>query len=157
MTHKTAASILVTGIMLSVSSLSMAGSCKSMEDKINQVFGPRAGDVCLDINTEPTLENNPYLYVSPDTQCDLGLQLPGLPDFGISLGGINACAIIQAVTGPMVDEVNKEMAQAVRDGVKVIDDMSEEAIGQGASGGIDANEAFKDLMKDQTGFTIPGA
>lgn len=112
---------MLTGVLIAISGQAHASSCASMKKKMESVFGVNTKEVCAGLDMEPSLENNPYLYVSPDTKCDLGLQMPGLPDFGLSLGSIDACSIVKAVTGPVVREANKEMRDIVKQGTDMID------------------------------------
>ncbi len=130
------------------SSVAFAGSCKTIQDKFNEVYGSVMQDRCVNLDLETSLDNNPFIYTNPDAGCDLGLQLPGLPDFGISSGGINACSIAKAVTGPMVDKVNSAMRDQVNQAVGAIDAASVDAIGTQASGGIDVGSLIEDQYED---------
>lgn len=113
--------IILTGLLIAISGQASASSCASMKKKMESVFGINTKEVCASLDTEPSLENIPFLYISPDAGCPHGLQLPGLPDFGISLGSLDACAIVQAVTGPIVREANQQMRDVVKEGTDLID------------------------------------
>jgi len=65
------------------------------------------------LSLEVDLDGNPLLYDNPDAGCDLGFSMPGLPDIGLGLDGINACELLKSVTGDMVKAVNKEMQDTV--------------------------------------------
>ncbi|MDT8924988.1 hypothetical protein RBE51_19555 [Pseudomonas taiwanensis] len=125
-----------------------AGACQTYIDKANAVFGNLIKDSCVGINTDASLTNNPFVYVNADGGCDLGLQLPGLPDFGsITGGGINACSIVKAVTGSMVDTVNSSIRGAMNDTVNGINSKSQQV------GGIDVinsgNTNIGDMVTEQ--------
>lgn len=137
---------LLAGILCSasLSATAYAGSCKSIQDKFNQVYGSVVQNHCVNLDLGTSLDNNPFIYTNPDAGCDLGLQLPGLPDFGISAGGINACSIAKAITGPMVDKVNQAMRAQVNSVVSSIDEASVNAIGTQASGGIDVGDVIQE-------------
>lgn len=40
----------------------------------------------------------PFAYNNPNADCDLGLSLPGLPNFGLNIGDLNACDIARSLT-----------------------------------------------------------
>jgi hypothetical protein len=125
-----------------------AGACQTYIDKANAVFGNLIQDSCIGINTDASLTNNPFVYVNSDGGCDIGLQMPGLPDFGsITGGGINACSIVKAVTGSMVDTVNSSIRGAMNDTVNGINNKSQEI------GGIDVinggNTNIGDMVTDK--------
>lgn len=59
------------------------------------------------------IETSPFIYYNKDAGCDLGFSMPGLPDIGFGLDGIDACQVLKAVTGDMVKAVNDQMQDAV--------------------------------------------
>jgi hypothetical protein len=65
------------------------------------------------IDTTVSLDKSPYVYKNPDAGCDLGLSMPGLPNFGFGLEGIDSCKILKMVTGDLVKSVNKGMRDTV--------------------------------------------
>lgn len=135
---------LVFAVMaLGSASASADGLCQEMKDKIARVYGNIAQDHCVNLNKTPSLTNNPFVYTNPDAQCDFGLQLPGLPGFGISGGGLNMCSIAKAITGSMVNEVNQAMQTAANEAVSAVDKVAVDTIGVQASGGIDVGQVVK--------------
>lgn len=75
-------------------------------------------NVCSQVDTRVTLDNSPYVYKNPDAGCDLGLSMPGLPNIGFGLEGIDSCKILKAVTGDLVKSVNKGLRDSVDSAVK---------------------------------------
>lgn len=125
-----------------------AGACQTYVDKANAVFGNLIQDSCVGINTEASLTNNPFVYVNTDGGCDIGLQLPGLPDFGSIIGGsINACSIIKAVTSGMVDTVNSSIRNTMNESVNAINNQSQAVIGKDVIGGGSTN--IGDMVTEQ--------
>ncbi|WP_274643873.1 hypothetical protein [Pseudomonas serbica] len=124
------------------SSTASAGICEEAKAKLARVYGA-IGNHCVNLNREPSLVNNPFVYTNPDAQCDLGLALPGLPGFGIGGGGFNMCSIAKAITGTMVNEVNQGMQTAANAAVSAVDDIAVDTIGVQASGGINVGQAVK--------------
>lgn len=104
------------------------GACNSKFKKsMDQRYEKMVQNVCNNpaIDTSLTTDGpngaaNPFIYVNPDQACDLGLQMPGLPDFGFGLSGIDSCSVLKAVTGDMVHEVNKKTQGAIDDSFKDI-------------------------------------
>ena len=127
--------LLLTGIMSAILFGSMgqahASACQNVKDKIDRVYGIGNRDICVGLNTEADLENNPYVYLSPDLGCPTGLQLPGLPDFGLSMGSIDWCDIAQAITGPYVRASNKKMRDAVQETTDMIESGAQDIIDKG--------------------------
>lgn len=112
---------MLASLLVALSGQVDANSCANVKKKMEKVFGVNTKEVCASLDMEPSLDNVPYVYISPDIQCDFGLQMPGLPDFGLSLGSISACEIVKAVTGPVVDKANKEMRDMARQGLDMIE------------------------------------
>jgi hypothetical protein len=125
----------VAGFMLLNAPTASAGTCTNYINKANAVFGSLIKDSCVGVNTEASLENNPFVYTNKDGGCPSGLQLPGLPDFGSITGGINACSIIKAVTSEMVGKVNSTIRGTMNDTVSGINSASQGAVGMNAIGG----------------------
>lgn len=90
------------------------GVCfNDLRNQINERFKSMTSSVCASgaIDTSLTLDGpggqeNPFVYINPDQPCDLGLTMPGVGDFGLSLDGLNSCKVLKAVTGDMVQEIN---------------------------------------------------
>lgn len=125
----------VGGFLLLNSPTASAGTCTNYIAKANAVFGSLIKDSCVGVNTEASLDNNPFVYTNKDGGCPSGLQLPGLPDFGSITGGINACSIIKAVTSDMVGKVNSTIRGTMNDTVSGINSASQGAVGMNAIGG----------------------
>jgi hypothetical protein len=123
------------GFLLLNSPTASAGTCTNYIAKANAVFGSLISDACAGVNTEASLDNNPFVYTNKDGGCPSGLQLPGLPDFGSITGGINACAIMKAVTSDMVSKVNSTIRTTMNDTVSGINAASQSAVGGNAIGG----------------------
>jgi hypothetical protein len=96
-------------IAVSLSGQALAGSCATSKAKENAVYGA-AKNQCGNVTSTADMSKNPYKYVSPN-KCNFGLSLPGLPGFGGG-GNLSACSIVNAITGPMVQQVNKGMQDA---------------------------------------------
>lgn len=97
-------------IAMAASNMAMAGSCAATKAKEAAVYGT-AKNVCGNVRSTADITRNPYTYTSPNGGCKTGLSLPGLPNFGNG-GGFSACAIVTAITGPMVAKVNQTMQAA---------------------------------------------
>lgn len=138
------------------SATASAGICEEAKAKLARVYGA-LGNHCLNLNRNPSLVDNPFVYTNPDAQCDLGLALPGLPGFGIGGGGFNMCSIAKAVTGTMVNTVNQGMQTAANAGVAAVDDIAVDTIGVQASGGIDVGNAVKANYQKMSGSTAGSA
>jgi hypothetical protein len=123
------------GFLLLNSPTASAGTCTNYINKINAVFGSLMADSCVGVNTEASLENNPFVYTNRDGGCPSGLQLPGLPDFGSITGGIDACSIMKAVTSEMVGRVNSTIRTGMNETVSAINTASRDATGVSAIGG----------------------
>lgn len=90
--------------------------CYSEKTKqIEDFFKFNANAICKDkVDTNPDLENSRFFYQSPEANdCDLGLDFPGMPSFGFSADGLNACSLVKSVTGDLVDLANAEMQKGV--------------------------------------------
>lgn len=108
--------ILLFGFLSSTLSVgSLAGTCDSSRNvTLKQRMDEIKRDTCNEMDTSVSVENSPYLYKSPDSGCDLGLSLPGLPNLGsLGLDGIDSCRILKSVTGDFVKEVNRELQDAM--------------------------------------------
>ncbi|MFK4132069.1 hypothetical protein ACI2KR_07200 [Pseudomonas luteola] len=99
---------------------SAASSCKDLQPSFIDKLADKICDQ-LDMST-PTIEQlktakNPLIYNNPEASsqgnCDIGLQMPGLPDFGLDVKGIDACGVLKAVTGEMVEKANNDMKKAL--------------------------------------------
>lgn len=143
-------SALLAGLTLS-SGMASAGVCQTMKDKAAQVYGSLVQDRCLNLNKTPSLANNPFVYTNPDAGCDLGLNLPGLPGFGLTGGGISACQVAKFVTGSTVNAVNQKMQEGANAAVSAVDNVAIDTIGVQASGGIDVGNAVKSNYDKVTG------
>lgn len=106
---KTSLLIKASALLIAIfaSNAAMAGSCAASKAKEAAVYGT-AKNNCAGLTKTPNMTKNPYVYVSPNGTCDLGLSLPGLPSFGTG-GGLTACSVARAITGPMVSEANTAM------------------------------------------------
>lgn len=105
-------------IAMAASNIALAGSCAATKAKEAAVYGTPK-NVCGNVTTTADITKNPYTYTSPNGGCDLGLSLPGLPNFGNG-GGFSACAAVKAITGPMVAQVNQGMQTATNEAVNAV-------------------------------------
>lgn len=105
-------------IAMAASNAAMAGSCAATKAKEAAVYGTPK-NVCGNVTSTADITKNPYTYTSPNGGCDLGLSLPGLPNFGNG-GGFSACAAVKAITGSMVAQVNQGMQQATDAAVNAV-------------------------------------
>lgn len=105
--------LLFAVLSIVTTSPAMAGVCgNSWMEKVNSGIDSAVPDICSAIDTNPSLENNPFSYENPQATCDLGLSLEGMPDFdgfGFDVSGANACKVAQMVTGDMVAEINTKV------------------------------------------------
>ena len=142
MTKFLVGSAVFAGLALT-SGMASAGVCQTIKDKAAAVYGNLVNDRCLNLNKTPSLTNNPFVYTNPDAGCDLGLNLPGLPGFGLSGGGISACEVAKYITGNTVNAVNQKMQEAASEAVSAVDNVAIDTIGVQASGGINVGDAGK--------------
>lgn len=138
--------IALAGFVFCLSSpyASAASFCK---DKVSEVIDKLATNVCDQIDTKPlTLDeaqSTPYGYKSET--CDLGLSMPGLPNFGMNIGGLDSCSILKAVTGDMVDKANQEMQSSLDGALEAI--KGDTTI----PNNVDLNDIVADQVKQKTG------
>lgn len=69
---------------------------------------------CFGLNTKFEAEDNPWYYVNADVECDMGLELPGLPVFGFD-GSLDMCEVAKSATKDVVDQLNKTMEDGMTD------------------------------------------
>ena len=123
-------------ILISVAATQVqANACNDfIKERQRAIFG-NLGSTCASINTSNNGET-PFTHINPDGGCDPGLQLPGLPSFGMTMGGeFDWCGLAKAVTGSTVNKVNQAMQQKVDGAVGAINQRSQEAFGENAIGG----------------------
>jgi hypothetical protein len=92
------------------------GLCYSERTKSVEDFFKIKSDFLCDnkIDANPDIESSLFYYESPEANdCDLGMSFPGMPDFGFGLDGLDACALVKMVTGPMVDAANSKMKEGM--------------------------------------------
>jgi len=89
---------------------------------VQNFFNEMIPDVCSKIDTDPDVEGSKYKYENPDGGCDIGLRMPGLPDFGFSAEGFDFCALAKAVTSDMVDEANSKMREELNTALDSVKD-----------------------------------
>lgn len=133
-----------------------AGVCNDALRQAQRNIFKNVGNVCADINTSPQ-DNSPFVYVNPDGGCDLGLQLPGLPTFGMSLGnGLDMCALAKTVTGGMVNQANSAMQGAMNTAIGTINQTTQQTIGTGVvnSGNVDLSTILN--QQGQQAMQTPG-
>lgn len=123
--------------------------------QIKTVQREKASNVCRQVDTSVNVENSPYIYTNPDAGCDLGFSMPGLPDIGIGLDGINSCELLKAVTGDLVKDINKEMQGAVADAIDAVGGETEFGIDLGdvSTGLINGEDV--DVINNNRNVTIP--
>lgn len=116
-------------IIALISSQASANACR---DRINsrqaQIF-QGLGSTCVGLDTSGKVDDQ-LMMRNMDGGCDSGLSLPGLPSFGFGMGGeFDWCGLAQAVTGSMVDKVNKEMQDRVDQSVGAVVNATIESTG----------------------------
>jgi hypothetical protein len=89
-------------------------------EKVKKAQTIKIANVCSQVDLENRPEESDKYYKNKDQECDLGLSMPGLPNIGFGLDGFDSCAILKAVTGPMVKAANKEMKLIVQDAVDAV-------------------------------------
>jgi hypothetical protein len=128
-----------------------AGSCSNaIREAQRQNFG-NAGNVCADLDMGPK-SNSPFVYVNPDGGCDLGLQLPGLPSFGGSLGSFDMCGLAKTITGGMVNQANGVMRDSMNTAIGGINQTAQQTIGTGV---VNTNVNVSDVIKNNTIGSTP--
>lgn len=128
-----------------------AGSCRNAINNASQkIFGSALKTACVGVDTG-LKENSPFIYVNPDGGCDMGLQLPGLPDFGASFGkGFDMCAMAKTVLGPMVGQVNNRLQEEMNQAVGEINDIARDQIGIEPVGNhIDFDQLLKQKAEEE--------
>lgn len=137
---------------MAASNGAMAGSCAATKAKEAAVYGTPK-NVCGNVTSTADISNNPYVYTSPNGGCDLGLSLPGLPNFGNG-GGFSACAVVKAITGPMVAQVNQGMQTATNAAVNAVGkeaiDTAMNAVSSGGDLGELANKTYGQMGSPTT-------
>lgn len=140
----------VLGALLTLPMIANVQAASYCRDSASDFFNRLSSNVCDEINTDPlTMEqaaNTPFGYKSPDAGCDLGLSMPGLPSFGMNIGGLDSCKILQAVTGDMVDQANDAMQGGLDTALENIKgDTSIPST-------IDPNEEIGKVVKGKSGY-----
>lgn len=132
-----------------------AGSCSNaIREAQKQIFG-NLGNVCADVDMGPK-SNSPFVYVNPDGGCDLGLELPGLPSFGGSLGSFDMCGLAKTITGGMVNQANGVMRDSMNTAIGGINQKAQETIGTGVvNTNVDVGAVIKDNTIGATPSYIP--
>ncbi|MBI6882971.1 hypothetical protein [Pseudomonas putida] len=141
-------------IAMAASNMALAGSCAATKAKEAAVYGTPK-NVCGNITSTADISKNPYTYTSPNGGCDLGLSLPGLPNFGNG-GGFSACAAVKAITGPMVATVNQGMQQATNDAVNAVGKEAIDTAMNAVNSGDIADLASKTYSQMGSPTTIEG-
>lgn len=88
--------------------------------KTQNFFNTLIPDVCDMIDAEPDVQGSRYRYENPDGGCDIGLRMPGLPDFGFSAEGFDMCALVSTVLSDQIDAVNRGMREGVNGALDTI-------------------------------------
>lgn len=130
---------IIFGVFASIVSVnSIADTCRSARSAaLKQNMQAAKQNICSQMDTSVNVEDSPYLYKSPDAGCDLGLSLPGLPNFGsVGLEGIDSCRILKSVTGDFVKEVNRELQDAIDVASPISEDQD-----------IDLNDALEERIE----------
>lgn len=92
------------GLQEAASPASYACSGRFSDDIDNNIDN-MVPNVCAQLDTSTTLDNNPHAYTNPQATCDLNLDLPGLPSFdgfGFSMDTPDACGIVNKIIGDSV-------------------------------------------------------
>lgn len=103
---------------------------------INNNYNSIKDQVCNQLDLSVNIEASPFLYTDPEASCDLGFQMPGLPDFNLGFDGIDSCSLLKAVTGELVNQINTEMRDAVTGAI--------DGVGLDSGGDIDID--FGDIV-----------
>lgn len=139
---------------MAASSAAMAGpNCAATKAKEAAIYGNTTATNCANLTTTPNMAKNPYVYTSPNGGCDLGLSLPGLPSFGTG-GGLGACEIARAITGPMVAQANQTMQQAASEAVSAAPKEAMDALANYNNSGGDLG-SMVDKTYGQAGSPTP--
>lgn len=107
----------------------------------SSAFAIQRSAKCANLNMANDPTKSVYHWKNPDAGCDLGLELPGLPKFGLSTD-LSACKVMKAVTSDMVSKANAQMQQSV------------DAATKAATGGTGQTNADVDLSKEAEGVII---
>lgn len=84
-------------------------------DDINDRINNLVPDVCAQLDKDIDFENNPHRYENPQSTCDLGLELPGLPSFDgfeFDVNAPDACSVVKNIVGDSVQEMTGEYMKA---------------------------------------------
>lgn len=141
-------------IAMAASNMALAGSCAATKAKEAAVYG-KAKNVCGNVTSTADITKNPYTYTSPNGGCDLGLSLPGLPNFGNG-GGFSACAAVTAITGSMVQKVNQGMQQTTDTAVNSVGKTAIDAAMNGVNSGDITELAGKTYSQMGSPTTVEG-
>jgi hypothetical protein len=107
-----------------------AQTCSNAIREAQRLNFVNLGTVCADVDMGPK-SNSPFVYVNPDGGCDLGLELPGLPSFGGSLGSFDMCGLAKTITGGMVNTANGVMRDSMNTAIGGINQTAQQTIGTG--------------------------
>lgn len=97
--------------------------------------------VCEQLDLNVNVKAGPFFYTDPNASCDLGFQMPGLPDFNLGFDGLDSCKLLKAVTGELVDKLNSQVKDALDKGLE----------GAGVEDGTDIDIDFGDIVIDEVG------
>lgn len=119
MSKRTISKFSLAIALVVVGNAAFAAACPTSKAKARAVYGNTGKEACANLSASGSIQN-PYMYTNPDAKCDFGLSLPGLPNFGSGGGGLSACSIVKAITGPMVREVNQGMQEATNEAIDAV-------------------------------------
>lgn len=107
-------------IMLSLLFSSSVFAEVDITSQVNENYKNIKEQVCNQLDLTVNIQTSPFLYTDPEASCDLGFQMPGLPDFNIGFDGLDSCKLLQSITGELVNQVNQEMRDAVNGGLEAV-------------------------------------
>ncbi|SHH50291.1 hypothetical protein [Ferrimonas marina] len=86
-------------------------------------------DACADLkDPEEAMAMNPFVYKDPNAMlanCGLGLELPGLPSFGIDFDyNFDVCDAVESLSGDLVRDINSKMQDWMSDATDKVTDVN---------------------------------
>jgi hypothetical protein len=112
--------IICSSLILIASTSAVSADSSDENGVINSNYNNIKQQVCNQLDLTLNIESSPFIYTDPEASCDLGFQMPGLPDFNLGFQGLDSCKLLQSVTGELVNQVNQEMRDVVNDGLESV-------------------------------------
>lgn len=127
-----------------IGSVAEAGVCT---DRINESV-PEIPRHCINLNMSNSDADNPEIVVNKDATCDLGIEMPGVPNvFDGDYAGPDSCEILQGVTGAAISEAKRRYSEESNDLIdrvrsesgEELEDATGGRLGVGAGGDVDVD------------------